>query len=191
MEETLKRRILRRETHSSRSGAVVLIALIGLAVLIWLAVELIVQVLGLRAVLIGPSRATGYVVNLLAAPPTWAWAIGLGATVCGLLALGGAVLPGRRGKRKLPSQALAVVATDDVLAGLLAHRAATHCGLDVRQVRVGLTRRVADVRLTPTSGSPIDINDVRAALAAALDEADVEPTPRLTVRVSKEGVLRP
>lgn len=91
----------------------------------------------------------------------------------------------------MTSQDLAVVVDDAVLAGMLERRAVAHCRTDRRQVRVAIARRVAHVRITPTSGSPIDIEDARAALDAVLLDAGVEPPLKLVVQVDKEGVLRP
>ncbi|MBT1544261.1 hypothetical protein [Curtobacterium aurantiacum] len=176
------RRLLRRETHVSRSAAVVvamLIALVLAAVAIFAGALVLLDqnVLGVdpRAVVDAVRAAPdGLDTTIVVAAASLVALVGL------VLLLQG-ILPQRRPRHAMSSDRLAVVVDDEVLASAAARaaRSATRLGADAAVGTVG--RRTVDVVLRPPAG--VDVPSVAATEAVEREFAHIDAQPPLTARV--------
>ncbi|WP_423463827.1 hypothetical protein ACO229_03840 [Promicromonospora sp. MS192] len=184
-ERSLHRWVLRRETHSSRTGAAVAVASVLAVVMVavagvgawWFAAP------GSRDAIGGwlgtASSVTGDRVALTTA--------GVVALVLALVLVALAVLPGRLPRRARSADRLAVLVDDGVLADAVADAVAARCGVDPRQVSATVGRRRTTVRVTPTSGVPVDHAAATEAAADAVAAVGFTTTARLTV--APQGVV--
>lgn len=183
------RRILRRETHSSRSGAavVVLIALIVLSA--WVGIESVYAGLGLRALLFSPVDVLATLLRAVADLGGLVIAVGIVTGVVGLILIAVGLTPGRRGRHTIDDERVAVVVDDQVIAASLARQARLAGSLAPGQVNAWVSRRAARITITPASGATAD--EERVLKAASADLAAGSYTPSITpqVRVSDSGRL--
>ena len=184
-EKKLYGRLVRRERHPSRSRAVIIaLTLVSLGAA-YVGTESVLAALGVGPLLVAPDRL-GEAINA----PTMPVTIGAGAAMLfGLVLVVLAVAPGRRARRAIPHDRMAVIVDDNVLAGALGRAARTAASVPADRVRTRVSARSARVAVTPSSGFPID----RASVTAATDAltAALAPTPRVrvAVAVSPSGVV--
>lgn len=179
------RRVLRRETHASRSLPAAAVA----------AVVAIVIVLLLSAgvwYLADPtaaSRLRDWVAPVTTGQGSSAASavIAAGAAVIGLALTLAAVLPGRLARRGRVTDRAALIVDDGVIADSVARSVGRRVGVPTGQVRVVVGRRAVSVRITPTSGVPVDS---RAAEDAAGETVRAIGFPSaVRVAVAAEGVV--
>jgi len=180
--DAVYRRVLRRETHVSRSGSVVvavLVALVVAAAAVFAAalVFLDQNVLGIdpRAVVDGAARAPRGLVDAIVV------VTGAVVAVIGLVFLLQGVLPQRRPSHTMSSRRLAIVVDDEVLASAAARaaRSATRLGPDAAVGTVG--RRTVEVVLRPAAG--VEVPAVAATDAVEREFAEIDTTPSISARV--------
>ncbi len=184
-QQMVYRRILRRETHSSRAGAAIVVAviliLLCLAVgagVVWLAIDP-----GLRDAM--HSWSSGLAGDGFAPPPLLAG--GAIVAILGLWLVLLALLPGRRARQGRIAGRVALLADDEVTANAIADRVARRLGVDRGQVRVTVARRAAAVQITPVSGVPVDQQAAARAVDEVADGLGLSLVPRITV--ADHGVL--
>lgn len=184
-EQAVYRRVLRRETHPSRTGASVVVASI-LSVLLIAAIIVCVWVFvspsfreGLTAWFTSVSSALDEPVALIVA--------GLLAVLLAVLLLCFALLPGRRARRGRTTDRVALLVDDGVLADAVAHAVAARCGIGRGQVSATIDRRVVTVRLTPTSGVLIDQDAANESAEATLATIGFSAKPKLII--ARQGVI--
>jgi hypothetical protein len=184
------RRILDRETRSSRAGvagiaAVLVIILCGYGLL-----EAGVRAIGQPPWLIDPQTAAERIIALpQGIPPLLLGAIGAVPAMAGLFFFLNAVLPGRRARHLLPDRRAGVVADDEVIASALARRARLAANVTQEQVMVVVSQRQVVVNVRPTSGVPVSENAVLAAVLDELRDMAPEPMPEVRVNVATSGVI--
>ncbi|SJN10793.1 conserved hypothetical protein [Leucobacter sp. 7(1)] len=176
------RRVLRRETHASRTApavAVVSVLLVGIlgavAAVVW----------GSFDARIRDGLAT--TLQELRLAPALALAAGIAILLLGLLLLGAGVLPGRNSRRQRTSARIGVLCDATVLANAVADGVAMRCGIGRGQVSVNVGTRAVAVRITPTSGVPQDPRSVTRAAEAVLRDAGFPASVR--VSIASQGVL--
>ncbi|MGF6822564.1 putative anti-sigma-YlaC factor YlaD [Microbacterium sp. ZKA21] len=169
------RRVLRRETHASRTtssvvAVAVLIVLIvgGIGVMTW-------SVLDVGVAHRVTALSTGAGVGTLIA-------VGCVAIVLAVVFLAAAVLPGRRARRARTLAAHALLVDDGVLADAVADAVASRCGLDRSQVSAVVGRRSVRVEIVPTSGSVVDEDSAGQAARRVFDELGFAVEPTVVVR---------
>ncbi|WP_369374156.1 hypothetical protein AB1046_08170 [Promicromonospora sp. Populi] len=184
-EQAVYRRVLRRETHSPRTGAAVVVATV-LAVLL-------VAVVALGVWWLVDPGSHDLVADRLASVTSFAeddgalTAVGVLAAVVALVLIVLAVLPGRLPRRARSTDRLALLVDDGVLADAVADAVALRCGIDARQVSATVGRRSATVRVTPTSGVAVDHDAATDSVAAALSAVGFSAVPKLYV--ARQGVV--
>lgn len=187
------RRVVYRETHSSRAAAATTAAVLVMALAAYGLLESGVHALGQPAWLIEPQLAAERIVALPAGmPPLLLGATGAVVAMAGLFFLLNAVLPGRRARHVLSSPgntAPAVVVDDEVVASALARRARLAANVTPEQVMVVVSRRQVIVNVRPTSGIPVSGATVLAAVQAELDDMSLVPPPEARVNISTTGVV--
>ena len=175
------RRVLRRETHSPRSALAITVALGVITACVFVLIEIVLQLIGRGPLLFAPTDAVRAAAEPAGGMLPLLVPLGIGVAVLGLLLVLAAVLPGRRTRHSLSTDRLAVVIEDEVIASALARSTATVAGLAPGAVRVTVGRRLALIRLTPTSGTRVDQARVTEAAAATL--ARIGPRPGLEHRL--------
>jgi hypothetical protein len=113
-------------------------------------------------------------------------AIGL---VLGIVLLVLAIAPGRRARHELPDERMAVVIDDQVLAGAISKVARAEAGVPSERVSTAVSRRRADVRVTPTSGQPLDHAALTSSAETVVASLDPRPAVRVAVTIAEHGVV--
>lgn len=181
---------VRRETSSGRVLAAVIVAVVVALICVYALLESTLQAIGQPAWIIDPETAARFIAGL----PNGVnqGILGLLGVVVALVGLGfviAALTAGRPGRRVLPSQRIAVVMDDEVLASALARRARAAATVRPEQVTVFISRGEAVVNVRPTSGIPVRAEAVLAAVEDELKRLRPEPYPLLRVRVAGTGVV--
>ncbi|MFF1385151.1 hypothetical protein ACFVWT_16450 [Arthrobacter sp. NPDC058288] len=184
------RRILDRETRSSRAAvsgiaAVLVVVLCGYGLL-----EAAVRAVGQPPWLIDPQTAAERIIALpQGMPPLLLGVIGAVTAMAGLFFLLNAILPGRRARHLLPDARAGVVVDDEVIASALARRARLAANVTQEQVMVVVSQRQVTVNVRPTSGVPVSENAVLAAVLEELRDMAPERMPEVRVNVATSGVI--
>jgi hypothetical protein len=186
------RKVVRRETHSSRASVSVVAAVLVMGLAGYGLLESAVHAIGQPAWLIEPQLAAERIVALPAGlPPLLLGAGGAVVAMVGLFFLLNAVLPGRRARHVLNSgdSSIAVVMDDEVIASALARSARLAANVTPEQVMVVVSQRQVIVNVRPTSGIPVTEQAVLAAVDDELREMSLDPLPEVRVNVSSAGVI--
>ncbi|MFC4397549.1 hypothetical protein [Arthrobacter sedimenti] len=192
--EPWMRRVLYRETHSSRAAVSVAAAILVLVLAAYGVLESGVHAVGQPAWLIEPQVAAQRIVDLPAGiSPLLLAAIGAVLAMLGLIFFLNGVLPGKRARHLLagaPGEGFpAVVVDDEVIASSLARRARLAANVTPEQVMVVVSQRQVLVNVRPTSGIPVDQDRVLDAVRDELDQMLLEPAPVPRVNVTASGVI--
>ena len=188
--ERTRRRLIRRETHSSRAAASIAAAAVLAAGFLWLAAEAALALLGRNALLAGPAQLGQWLAGIPAATlPAGLMAAGAGMALLGVLLLGTALRAGRLPRHPLGSERSAVVADDDVIAAAVSARARRTAGLAPGQVTTTVGHRSVQVQVRPTSGVPVDRDAVHGAVDRELHSYELDRPATPTVHVLKEGAV--
>jgi hypothetical protein len=178
-EQAMYRRVLRRETHASRTassmvvasvGALLLIALLGAAV--WWLIDGGFRDAAARAL----DEASVGVQH-----PAVLFGIGGALTVLAVVVLALAVLPGRRARRARITERSALLVDDGVIADSIAAAVARRAGVERDRVAVFVGRRTVEIRITPTSGVFVRVADAEDAANEILTGLGFSATPRVVV----------
>jgi hypothetical protein len=209
------RRILYRETHSSRAVVASLAAVLVMLLAAYGLLEAAVHAIGQPAWLLEPQVAAERIVALPSGlPPLLLGAIGAVLAMVGLFFFLNAVLPGRRARHTLNGPGLGtggspeagngttgmdpaaangsshgVVVDDEVIASALARKARLAANVTPEQVMVVVSQRQVLVNVRPTSGVPVDETAVLAAVRDEVGEMDLVPVPEVSVNVATSGVI--
>jgi len=183
------RRVVRRETHSSRAGIAIALAVILILVFAWFGIESVLAALGRTPLLVAPKSSVAAVLAAASAPVGALTAGGIVAALIGILLIVVALAPGRRGRRHGSSDRTAAVVDDRVIAQSVAQSAAFAGSVDPDQVHVTVARRSVVVDVTPTSGRPADVEAIGAAVDRELASYDFVPALRGRVRLETKGVV--
>lgn len=186
------RRVVYRETHSSRAAAATVAAVLVMGLAGYGLLESALRAIGQPAWLIEPQVAAERIVALPAGlPPLLLGAAGAVVAMVGLFFLLNAVLPGRRARHVLngPGMSSAVVVDDEVIASALARSARLAANVTPEQVMVVVAQRQVIVNVRPTSGVPVAENAVLAAVQAELAEMLLVPLPEVRINISTAGVI--
>ncbi len=179
------RRLLRREARATRRGPAIALAVVMTLVLVLLLVGVVAWILddGFRR----QAAAWFAPVAAVVQTPSALIAFGVVLLLLALLLVALVVLPGRRARRTRLDTRAALVIDDGVLADAIADGVARRIGVPRGQVSVTVARRAALIRVTPTSGVPVDAAAAEEAAAQVLDEVGFRLSPR--VQVAREGVI--
>lgn len=188
--DSLTRRLVRRETHASRTSASMIAAFLGLLFCLYVLLEATLQALGQDAWLTDPAALGTWLSGLPADTDSTVLGLsGLLILLFGVVFLLQAILPGRRPRYSLPNPRAAVVVDAEVLASSLARRTRLAAGITAEQVLVTVGRTRVDVRIRPTSGFPVNAELVREAVQEELQLTGLDPQPEVRVQVSTLGVI--
>lgn len=178
------RRIVRRETHSPRTVAMIVVAVLLVLALLYAGVEIVLWLLGRPALLVGPGEAAAWIVGVPTLQPV---AVGiLGAVVIAvvgvvLLVLG--MAPGRLPKHEMSGAGRAVVVDNGVIAASLAQRISEDAGIPRADITVGVSHRQVDVTVRAGFGDLYDEAPISRIVADELDSYALIPSVTPHVRV--------
>jgi hypothetical protein len=185
---TTYRRILRRETHSSRSGVAVTLAVLLILVFAWIGTESVLAAVGTAPLLVAPADAASAVLGAAGAPVGTLTAIGVVVAIIGLVLIVVSLAPGRRGRRAAGADRTAVVVDDRVIARSLARTASFAGDVHPDRVNVSVGKKVALVEIDPVSGRTADLRSIEEAVRDEISGYDYTPTLRPRVKLStKKG----
>ena len=191
MSEALNtRRLLRRETHSSRAVASVTAAVVGLLGLAWLGTEAVLSLLNQPPLVANPPAMLQWVADLPQSTLPWGLAAaGVGLALIGLVILLVALTPGTKALHVVEQDRAAVVIDSEVIAAAVSRRTRQEAGLDPDQVSTRVDRRRITVDVRPTSGSPLDEATIQGAVEEELSGYGIRPDPRVRINIRHEGAL--
>lgn len=178
------RRIVRRETHSPRTVAMIVVAVLLILALVYAGVEIVLWLLGGPPLLVGPGAAAAWLVGLPTLQPV---GIGiLGAVVVAALGLIFLVLglaPGRLPRHEMSGAGRAVVVDNGVIAASLAQRLSEDAGIPRDDITVGVSHRQVDVTVRAGFGDLYDAAPISQIVDAELERYALIPPVRPRVRV--------
>lgn len=177
------RRLMRRQTHASRSKAGVVAAVLGIVLAAGIGTAIAAWALfpGTRDAIsswVSPSDDTRATIML---------ASGIAAVVIGVVFVMIALTPGSKARRARDAGRSAIVLDDAAMADAIADDVARENALDRSQVSVYLSKKHAKVAVTPTSGVAVAEENVRSTAARTLSKAGFPAEVR--VSVSEKGSI--
>lgn len=181
------RRILRRETHSPRAVLAIAVAVVVILLCLYAGIEIILMMMNRPALLAAPQDILTALSALESGPVAVPLTIGILLMVLGILLLIGALSPGRRARHQIPSDRAAVVVDNEVIASALARQAAHAGNANPDNTVVSVSARRAIVRLTPTSGTPVQSEAVKDAVQEQLAGFELYPPVRASVVIAAAG----
>jgi hypothetical protein len=183
---TTYRRILRRETHSSRSGIAVTLAVLLILVFAWIGTESVLAAVGTAPLLVAPADAASAVLGAAGAPVGTLTAIGVVVAIIGLVLIVVSLAPGRRGRRAAGADRTAAVVDDRVIARSLARTASFAGDVHPDRVNVSVGKKVALVEIDPVTGRTADLRSIEEAVRDEISGYDYTPALRPRVKLSKK-----
>ena len=182
---TVLKTAVRRETHSPRTVATVLVLVLLAAGAVYAGVEIVLHLFGAAPLLAAPGAMLLWAAGLPDARPQAAVVAG-GAAVAlvGAALLWSALSPGRRPKHRLGVFSDAVVVDNAVIASAIAERVRRELNLPKDGVIVGVSHRGADVTVRPEPGQELTRSTVRSIAEAELSTYGTSPELKVRARVS-------
>lgn len=183
------RRVVRRETHSSRSGIAIVLAVLLILVFAWIGTEAVLAALMQPALLVSPADAAVAVLDAVSAPVALLITAGAVGAVIGIILIIVSFAPGRRGRRGSISSRTAAVVDDRIIAQSVAGTASYAGDVDPDQVKVTVGGRSVNVDVTRSSGRTADVRGIQEAVDAELASYDYSPSLRGKVRLTQKGTV--
>lgn len=183
-------RVVRRELSSSRAILSGIAAFIITVLAIYALLETGLRIANQPAWLIDPQTALDRLaqlpqgINLLLLG-----VIGVVLLLLGLIFFCNGVFIGRRARHTLADPRIAVVVDDEVIASVLARRARLAAGVTQEQVVVVVSKRTVVVNLRPTSGVPLNHEEIKSAIEQELQAMAPAPLPQVRVNIAASGVI--
>lgn len=186
MTDAVLRTVVRRETHSPRTVAMIVVAVLLLLVLAYAAVEIILNMVGQPALLVAPGEA----LNALVAAPTALLPVafivgGIVLALVGVLVLVLALKPGRLSRHEMAWGERAVVVDNGVVASAVAQHLSNESGIARDDIVVGVAHRSVDVTVRPPVGIPVDEAELRRLVEEEVTSYKLSPAVRTHLRVQR------
>ncbi|KQN42467.1 DUF6286 domain-containing protein [Frigoribacterium sp. Leaf44] len=186
---SLYKRIVRRETHSSRAGIAITLAVLLIVALAWIGTEAVLEAIGTAPLLLAPTDLVGSTLDAASAPVGVLTAVAVVVALIGLVLIIVSLAPGRRGRRGARAERTVAVVDDRVIARSLARTASYAGDVDPSQVSVSVGKRSALIEVTRTSGRQTDVRSIDEAVRDELDAYDFSPALRQKVKLSEKGTV--
>ncbi|MCT2086693.1 alkaline shock response membrane anchor protein AmaP [Microbacterium enclense] len=186
MTDSVLRTVVRRETHSPRTGAMLVVVVLLVLAAVYAAVEIALSLAGQPPLLLSPGAAADALATLpTAVVPAGLIAAGVVIAVVGLIVLVIAVAPGRLSRHEMAWDDRAVVVDNGVVASSIAQHLSNESGIARENVVVGVAHRTVDVTVRPPLGIPVDIDRLRAIVDDEVASYRLTPSVRTRVRVER------
>lgn len=182
-------RIIRRETHSPRTVAMIVAVVLLIIALAFVGVEIVLYLLAQPALLVGPGVALKWIIGLPGQPAGLAIVGGVVLAIVGLVFLILGIAPGRLPKHEMSLDGRALIVDNGVIASSLAQRISEETGIARDDITVGVAHRSVDVTVRSGFGDPHDAAPVRQVLERELASYSLIPSvrPRVRVVTPREG----
>lgn len=186
MTDAVLRTVVRRETHSPRTAAMIVVAVLLLLVLAYAAVEIILNLIGQPALLVAPGEALNAVVAAPTALLPVAFIVGgIVLALVGVLVLVLALKPGRLSRHEMAWGERAVVVDNGVVASAVAQHLSNESGIARDDIVVGVAHRSVDVTVRPPVGIPVDEAELRRLVEEEVTSYKLSPAVRTHLRVQR------
>lgn len=179
------RRVVRRETHSPRTVAMFVAAVLLVLSLAYVGLEIVLSLAAQPALLVAPSAAAGWLVGLRTFPTGLVIAGSVVLALIGLIFIGLAVTPGRLSKQVFEAGNRAVIVDNGVIASALAQHLADETGIARDDITVGVGHRSVDVTMRPAAGIPLDRSEVQSVAESELQTYRLTRGVRTRVRIDR------
>lgn len=191
MSSPVFRRVLRRESHSPRTVAMIIAALLMLIVLAYIAVEIVLFLLDQPALLLSPAHIASWLIGLPTQRPGWLVPVcGVALALLGFIFLFLALAPGRLPKHQMQHESRAVLVDNGVIAASVAQHLSDETGIARDDITVGISHRTADVTVRPPVGAPVDRDAIQQITAAEIDSYRLTPTVKTHVHIDRPKHIR-
>lgn len=186
MTDSVLRTVVRRETHSPRTGAMLVVVVLLVLAAVYAAVEIALSLAGRPPLLVTPGAAFDALAGLPSAlVPAGQIAVGAVIALVGLIVLVIAVAPGRLSRHEMAWGERAVVVDNGVVASALAQHLSLSSGIARENVVVGVAHRTVDVTVRPPLGIPVDADRLRQIVEDEVATYRLSPSVRTHVRVER------
>lgn len=186
MTDTVLRTVVRRETHSPRTAAMLVVVVLLLLALAYAAVEIILDLSGAQPLLVAPGEALNAVVAAPTALMPVAFIVGgIILALIGLIVLVLALKPGRLSRHEMSWGERAVVVDNGVVASALAQHLSNESGIARDDIVVGVAHRSVDVAVRPPVGIPVDEAQLRRIVDEEVTSYKLSPAVRTHLRVQR------
>lgn len=186
MTDAVLRTVVRRETHSPRTVAMLIVVVLLLLALAYAAVEIILDLTGAQPLLVSPGEALNAVVAAPTALMPVAFIVGgVVLAILGLIVLVIALKPGRLSRHEMEWGERAVVVDNGVVASALAQHLSNESGIARDDIVVGVAHRAVDVTVRPPIGIPIDEAQLRRIVDEEVAAYKLTPAVRTHLRVER------
>jgi hypothetical protein len=186
MTDSVLRTVVRRETHSPRTGAMLVVVVLLILAAIYAGLEIALSLAGRPPLLVGPGAAFEATAALpTAVVPAALIAVGVGVALVGLVILLIAVTPGRLSKHEMSWGERAVVVDNGVVASSIAQHLSTESGIARENVVVGVAHRTVDVTVRAPLGIPVDADHLRRLVDEEVASYHLTPSVRTHIRVER------
>ncbi|MEV7873350.1 DNA/RNA endonuclease G [Microbacterium sp. NPDC089188] len=186
MTDAVLRTVVRRETHSPRTVAMLVVVVLLLLVLAYAAVEIILALTGAQPLLVSPGEALSAVVAAPTALMPVAFIVGgVVLAILGLIVLVIALKPGRLSRHEMEWGQRAVVVDNGVVASALAQHLSNESGIARDDIVVGVAHRAVDVTVRPPVGIPVDEAQLRRIVDAEVAAYKLTPAVRTHLRIER------
>ncbi|MEV7756729.1 DNA/RNA endonuclease G [Microbacterium sp. NPDC089180] len=186
MTDAVLRTVVRRETHSPRTVAMLVVVVLLLLVLAYAAVEIILALTGVQPLLVSPGEALNAVVAAPTALMPVAFIVGgVVLAILGLIVLVIALKPGRLSRHEMEWGQRAVVVDNGVVASALAQHLSNESGIARDDIVVGVAHRAVDVTVRPPVGIPVDEAQLRRIVDAEVAAYKLTPAVRTHLRIER------
>ncbi|WP_295854755.1 DUF6286 domain-containing protein [uncultured Microbacterium sp.] len=186
MTDTVLRTVVRRETHSPRTAAMLVVVVLLILALAYAAVEIILDLSGAQPLLVAPGAALNAVVAAPTALMPVAFIVGgVVLAILGLIVLVLALKPGRLARHEMSWGERAVVVDNGVVASALAQHLSNQSGIAREDIVVGVAHRAVDVTVRPPVGIPVDEAQLRRIVDEEVTSYKLSPAVRTHLRVHR------
>lgn len=186
MTDAVLRTVVRRETHSPRTVAMLVVVVLLLLALAYAAVEIILDLTGAQPLLVSPGEALNAVVAAPTALMPVAFIVGgVVLAILGLIVLVIALKPGRLSRHEMAWGERAVVVDNGVVASALAQHLSNESGIARDDIVVGVAHRAVDVTVRPPVGIPVDEAQLRRIVDEEVAAYKLTPAVRTHLRVER------
>jgi len=186
MTDAVLRTVVRRETHSPRTVAMLVVVVVLLLVLAYAAVEIVLALLGQSPLLVAPGAALNAIVAAPTALQPVAFIVGgVVLALIGLVVIVLALKPGRLPRHEMRWGERAVVVDNGVVASALAQHLSNESGIARDDIVVGVAHRTVDVTVRPPVGIPVDEAQLQRIVDEEIATYKLAPAVRTVVRVQR------
>ena len=187
MTNAVLKRVVRRETHSPRTVAAVVVLLFAALTAVYVGIEIVLHLMSLAPLFVAPGVALTWLQRMPTQPQGQVIAGGLLAAAIGVVLVWLALSPGRKPKHEIGSSSYAVIVDNGVIASSIAERVRRELDLRRGAVVAGVGHRSADITVRPEPGQSVDKHLVRTVAESELADYDLSPRVKVRARVLRSA----